>query len=248
MTTHRGRRGFAVSALAFFALAILAVGSHAGGKNEGPRAGDPMKLATAAAQKANLQGLRDALMPLLVYVKGGQPRDALRSLADGTGKPVSPAVFESLQDGVKSALEGLAKMPVVAGAALQSRDTARVATEVYGEAIAIAADAAAGGDTDAGQKKSMAAGGVRLLSIGDALFDQSRRLSGGTFGNTGDITVNAPAAVPDLDPSTKVRAGDEKAIRRALADKLRNEAKLTGNTERAERLRGMAQHLLGLAK
>jgi hypothetical protein len=157
--------------------------------------------------------------------------------------------MESLQDGVKTALDGLGRMAVKGGAATRSRDTARAATELYGEAIAIAGDAAAVAATDPELKKTVAAAGVRLLSLGDSLFDQSRRLGGGTFGRPGDITVNMPALVPDLDPKTKLKPGDERAIGRALAQKVRAEAETPGaNVERAQRLRSIADRLFQLAK
>src|SRR5581483_2629899 len=119
----RGRRGFTISAVGFVALTVLAVGSRADGKN-GPSSEQAMKVATVAAQKANLAGLRAALMPLLMYVKGGQPRDTLRSMAAGHETPVSPAVIESLADAVRTAVEDLGKMPVKGGDAARSRDTA----------------------------------------------------------------------------------------------------------------------------
>lgn len=194
-------RGFAVATTTFAVLAVLAVGVDADGKDEehAERSAGRVSLAkTGAVTPASqeMERLRKALAPLLIYVENGQPREALRALAgiSGTGE-ASPAALSGIYDSMREAAANVGGSEA-AGSRAQGKRV-QVAVGLYVEATGLAKRAAERESSSEGNTE-LAEHGLDLLRLGDALFDQTRRLDRSAEASAPPDYLDEPEAVPDL--------------------------------------------------
>jgi hypothetical protein len=203
-----GRRSFAVALLVLVGLTTLALIGRAGGEtSDGP------------LDQRRLDGVRTALMPLLQYVREGQPRDALKELSAATGSTVDPAAFRTIRDDATTALANLEHLG-------QTPASIRAATSLYAEAAGLAEDASRGPQA---RRVELAAIGSRLLRYADALFDHARRVSGEGLPASA-IRLDSPAVETPKELASRVRAESDHL---AKVDR-----------DRAGRLRAIARTIL----
>ena len=189
-------------------LSALAIGTRAGGKS-GDSA-DARTARSALADRAEANRLKGALMPLLQYVREGQPRDALKVLSGGSGSAVGPAVMRSIHDGATSALTNLDQLDETAVRSGPSLRLIKAATSLYAEAAGLAADASDG--APATSRVALATMGDRLLRFADALFDQARRLGKDDLIPASAVRLDPPEAVPDIGPPVGVEGQSPPAL------------------------------------
>jgi hypothetical protein len=191
-----GRRGFAAALFVLVGLSALAIGTRAGGKSDDST--DTRAAQSALEDRQELGRLKGALMPLLQYVREGQPRDALKELSGGSGSAVGPAVMRSIHDGATSALVNLDQLDQTTVRSGRSLRLIKAATSLYAEAAGLAADASDG--APAGSRIALATMGDHLLRFADALFDQARRLGQAGLIPASAVRIDPPEAVPDIGP------------------------------------------------
>ncbi len=146
-------------------------------------------------------------MPLLQYVREGQPRDTLKQLSDPSAATVDPAAMGAIRNDALSAVANVEALDDSATPA-PMRNAVRIASALYAETAGLAGDAAR--ERDAARRSDAAVLGGRLLRFADALFDQARRVGGQGFDAASTIRLAAPEAVPDIGPEAAVTAAPER--------------------------------------
>jgi hypothetical protein len=161
----------------------------------------PTSAPTDAQPVANTRDLRlkNALMPLLQYVREGQPRDALKQLSDPSGATVDPAGMSALR---RDALVAVANIEHLDDTATtkRARHSVSAATALYAEAAGLAEDASR--DGDGARRSALAVLGGRVLQYADALFDQARRTDAQRVTDVSAIRLDPPQPVPDIGPES----------------------------------------------
>jgi hypothetical protein len=193
-----GRRSFAAALLVLAGLSALAIVGRAGGETE----------TSDVPDERRLDGVRTALMPLLEYVREGQPRDALKELSGASGSSIGPAVLQTIRDGATSALANLEQLEQTTAKSPGNLTSIKAATSLYAEAAGLAEDASQGAHT---ARAEFATIGGRLLRYADALFDQARRL-GGEGLTASAIRLDTPEPVPGIGPSVGPAKESGKAV------------------------------------
>src|SRR5205814_440226 len=163
---------------------------------------------SSLADQQRLDGIKTALMPLLQYVREGQPLDALQELSRGSDSPIGPAVIRTIHDGATSALANLEQLDQTTAGSRRSLASVKAATSLYAEAAGLAEDASQGSQA---ARIEFATIGSRLLRFADALFDQARRV-GGEGLPASAIRLDAPEAVPDIGPTVGIPKKSRSAV------------------------------------